>query len=131
MCVYLLAMRYDHEQACMDIKTTDGKDCIDLLLAMPKLQGRVWKHLFNLKDLDGQIATTNKEVSEALGVAAPNISTAISWLIGHEDIQRDGIHFYVNPYRWWFGSLDRRHIARVSWDKRKNAKVNPQGVKCN
>ena len=97
---------------------------------MPKLQGRVWKHLFNLKDLDGQIATTNKEVSEALGVAAPNISTAISWLVGHEDIQRDGIHFYVNPYRWWFGNLDRRHIARVSWDKRKNAKVIPQGVKC-
>jgi len=79
----------------------------------------VWKSLFDMRDLDGHVATTNKEIGEHLNVDKANISRSISWLVKNEHIQREGIHFHVNPYNWWYGLPVRKLKAREEWDKRK------------
>jgi len=117
--VYTWFMRRNYEQACMDIRTPKGEDCIDQLLAMPKLQGRVWKHLFDTRDLDGHVATINKEIAVVLEVDPANISRAVNWLVKNQFVQRQGIHFFMNPYRWWYGDDRRKQDARTEWDQRK------------
>jgi len=112
-------MKRQYEQACMDIRNVDGQDTIDLLLAMPKLAGRVWKHLFDKRDLDGHVATTQKEICSTLSQHAPHVSTAFKYLVENNHVQRDGIHFYINPYQWWYGEDPRKQQARLAWDKRK------------
>jgi hypothetical protein len=112
-------MRKQYEQACMDIRNIDGQDTIDLLLAMPKLSSRIWKHLFDHRDLDGHVATTQKEVAAELGVAPQHISTSFKYLLENDHVQRNGIHFYINPYHWWYGEDHRKQTARTEWDKRK------------
>lgn len=103
----------------MDSKTIDGEDPLDLVACLPKMQFRVWKHLFDMKDLDNHVPTTIKEVAGALEVHYPNVATAIRALLGKGHLQKDGIHFYINPYHWWYGDDWRKEQARDEWDKRK------------
>ena len=93
-------------------------DALDLLLFCPKTQQRIWKHLWNARDLDNHTSTTQKEVGDALSISSSNVSAAMKGLIGADMIQRNGIHFYINPHHWWFGEEHRKLIAREEWDKR-------------
>lgn len=117
--MYNQCMRKQYEQICMDNLTIDGEDPLDLVGLLPKIQFKVWKHLFNGKDLDNQVATTMGEISEEMGIHYPNVGSAIRALVVKEHLQRDGIHFYINPYHWWFGDDTRKQHARASWDNRK------------
>jgi hypothetical protein len=40
-------------------------------------------------------------------------------LIEDDMVQRNGIHFYVNPWHVWFGEDHHKQTARIEWDKRK------------
>jgi uncharacterized protein YneR len=115
-------MRKQYEQICMDdyIEVeSEPCDALDLLMMRPKAQQRLWKYLWNNRDLDGHLSTTQKEIGEAMNVGAPNISSSMRGLINADMVQRDGIHFYINPHHWWYGEDHRKQTARTEWDKRK------------
>lgn len=94
-------------------------DVIDLMINRPKMEFRLWKHMYDRTDLDNHLATTQKELADELNAGAPKVSIAMKGLIRDDMVQRDGIHFYINPWHVWFGEDWRKQQARVEWDKRK------------
>ena len=115
-------MRKKHWQVCMDNIMeiqSDPVDVIDLLITRPKMEFRLWKHMWNISDTNNHIAITQKELAEQMGVSAPKVSGAMRSLIEDDMVQRNGIHFYVNPWHVWFGEDYHKQTARIEWDKRK------------
>jgi len=111
-------MRRKYEQICMDDVRMDN-DPLELLLMCTRTQQRVWKYIWNLRDAENQVATTQKEISEGLEISSSHVSTAVKFLFSIDMMQRDGIHFYINPYHWWYGEEYSKLRARSEWDKRR------------
>jgi len=111
-------MRKQYEQICMDDVTME-QDPLEYLLRCTKTQQRVWKTLWDMRDANNQVATTQKELSEGLEISASHVSTALKFLVVNDMIQREGIHFYLNPHHWWYGEDHRKQTARIDWDNRK------------
>jgi hypothetical protein len=120
--VYNLLMRKKYWQVCVDNIMeiqSDPVDVVDLLLEMPKMEARLWKHMWNNCDANNHLATTQKELADQMGTGAPKVSMGMKGLVKKEMVQRNGIHFYVNPWHVWFGEEGRKDAARVEWDMRK------------
>jgi hypothetical protein len=102
----------------MDDVTMEN-DPLELLLRCTPTQQRVWKFIWNKRDATNHVATTQKEIGDALGISSSHVSTAAKGLYKHDMLQREGIHFYLNPHHWWYGEEYAKLQARDEWDKRK------------
>ncbi len=119
---YNRSMRKKYWQVCVDNIMeiqSDPVDVVDLLLTMPKMEARLWKHMWNMCDTNNHLATTQKELADQMGTGAPKVSMGMKGLLEKDMVQRNGIHFYVNPWHVWFGEDHHKQTARTEWDKRK------------